>query len=203
MTLMELLITSVLVGIVTIGLIAAEQVVRMSRQSSARDNQVTTQLQAAMTLLTADANLTVGDANDTGIYQYKNGIKRQMICFRYSSGDVNTYADDLLNCWSSNDTTKELWSCRGLVSTVQDCTLSANKLYWGKLSNSEFFGVYDSSGTLFADSNFSRPGGGLVGSVGYIEINLQSRYSLTQAAHPINNPDYNLRTQISPVGLSR
>ena len=90
MTLTELIIASILVGIVTMGLIAAEQTVRMSRQSSARDNQVTTNMQAMMLAMTKDVNLMSGDYASPGYHTTCDGTNATLsVCLRHAAGDVN------------------------------------------------------------------------------------------------------------------
>ena len=114
-TLIELLIASVLVGIVTLGLIAAEEAVRVSRQSSHRDSQVSAQLQAAMLKLTNDASLTVGDAVDTGIFVDTLDLGRGKDLLSPCKRRSNTYSDDIWHCWvhhlSSPAIATALYSC--------------------------------------------------------------------------------------------
>jgi len=202
MTLMELLITSVLVGIVTVGLIAAEQVVRMSRQSSARDNLVSTQMQAMMLALTTDISKTTGDYASTGIYLEDNPIPTVYLksaCFRYPYGDVNTYSDDRWSCWTFDMDSGILLSCSNLNAPVSDCTASPGVQDWSSIKYTKLaISVIDNTGNYI-------PSTGLVtnSSVAYIRVRIITRYDTNKDADPISNPDYKLESNISPVGLSR
>ena len=188
MTLTELLIASALVGIVTLGLVAAEQAVRTSRVSSSSDSQLSAKLQATMIQLSRDASQTVGDANDTGIWQFSSA-NDNTVCFRQAAGDPNSYSDDPWFCWWADKLTGNLWSCGNLLDQHTSCQgLPANQKHlWGTLSDTNFYSLVNNS----------------QGQIDHIQLNLVSRYDTTKAVHPITNPDYTLSAEINPPGLSR
>lgn len=204
MTLAELIIASVLVGIVTLGLIAAEQAVRMSRQSSHRDAQVSAQLQSAMIKLNRDASLTVGDTTDTGIYQYSAGNDLS-ICFRQAAGDANVYTDDFWNCWSVHTSSGLLTSCS--IPIVSDpfstCIGKPDQFDWVRLKFEgtyvTFYSVINTSGATIVPANTIITNQ----RISYIQLDLRSRFNPAANGHPIENPDYALNARISPSGLSR
>lgn len=204
MTLTELIVASVLVGIVTLGLVAAEQAVRMSRQSSNRDAQISAQMQAAMIRISNDSNLTVGDATNTGIYQYAFG-NDLTICFRQANGDPNIYTDDQWTCWWADSPSGALASCRNLVAPVTTCVGQATRVNWvtliplGTGTYPTFYSVFDGTESVIipAGANIMNT------TISYIQIDLRSRPNPGIAEHPIENPDYRLTSRISPVGLSR
>ena len=205
MTLTELIVASVLVGIVTLGLIAAEQAIRMSRQSSHRDAQISAQLQAAMIKLNQDASSTVGDVTDTGIYQYSLGDDLG-ICFRQAAGDANTYMDDIFNCWSVNKSSGLLTSCSDamLPAPFTSCIGKPDQFDWVTLipfdiTYPTFYSVVNTSDTTIAPTNFIIKNQ----KISYIQLDLRSRYNRSVADHPIENPTYILNARISPTGLSR
>lgn len=202
MTLTELIIATVLVGIVTLGLVAAEQAVRMSRQSSMRDSQISGQMQATMLVLNRSASLTVGDSADTGIYQYLSGTD-MTTCFRQGTGDVNVYTDDVWSCWWVNRATGLLSSCENLNNTVTSCAGQASLRSWVTLtfdaSYTRFYSVVDTSDTVIAPGNAIVTGT----KVAYIQLTLKSLYNTSKAEHPIENPEYTLTANVSPAGLSR
>ncbi len=202
MTLTELIIASVLVGIVTLGLIAAEQAVRMSRQSSHRDAQVSAQLQSAMIKLNRDASSTVGDSTDTGIYQYSSGNDRS-ICFRQAAGDANIYTDDVWNCWWA--TSGLLASCGPLANPLTTCSGQASLFNWVTL---KFEGTYTTFYSVIDDDTQAvitplAPWYILNKKISYIQLDLRSRFNPAADVNPIENPDYALDARISPTGLSR
>lgn len=202
MTLTELIVASVLVGIVTLGLVAAEQAVRMSRQSSNRDAQISAQMQAAMMRISKDSNSTVGDFSNTGIYQYAV-VNDITICFRHANGDANSYTDDLWNCWWANRSSRALASCENLVNPVTTCAGQASLLTWTTLT---FEGTYQTFYSVFdvTDGIVAPAGANITNTkISYIQIDLRSRPNPTLPEHPIENPNYRLTSRISPAGLSR
>ncbi len=203
MTLTELIIASVLVGIVTLGLIAAEQAIRMSRQSSNRDAQISAQMQAAMIKLSKDASFTVGDSLDSGIYQSSLGNNRA-ICFRQAQGDANTYTDDSWSCWTIDTTSGLLLSCLPAPQIpVDDCTGNASEIEWVTLTNKTFYSVFDDATPNPAIILPAAPWYITNSGISYIQIDLTSRFNPAVNEHPIENPEYALTTRISPPGLSR
>jgi Tfp pilus assembly protein PilV len=204
MTLAELIIASILVGIVTLGLIAAEQAVRMSRQSSHRDAQISAQLQSAMIKLNRDASSTVGDATDTGIYQYSSGNDRT-ICFRQAAGDANIYTDDVWNCWWTNTSSRILASCGPLANPLTTCAGQASLFNWVTLTldattYTTFYSVIDNTQAVITPL---APWYILNKKISYIQLDLRSRFNPAANVNPIENPDYALNARISPTGLSR
>lgn len=194
MTLTELLIACALVGIVTLGLIAAEQAIRTSRQSSSRDNQLSAQLQATMLRLTRSASLTSGDAVDTGIVEYIT--QDRTVCFREAAGDPNTYADDKWNCWWYNSLNQDLTSCEGLDNpSPSACPGPATQKTWIKITN--------------PNPNFytlvSIPPATPIppAKLDYIQIDLISLFDPLSTKHDISNPEYRLTSNVNPPGLSR
>lgn len=203
MTLTELIIASVLVGIVTLGLIAAEQAIRMSRQSSHRDAQISAQLQSAMLRLNHEASATVGDATDSGIYQYSSGNNRT-ICFRQAAGDANVYTDDVWNCWWADVSTGALASCGPLANPLTTCAGQAGLINWVTLkfegTYTTFYSVIDDAQAVITPAN---PWYIRNKKISYIQLDLRSRFNPAANAHPIENPSYILNARISPTGLSR
>ncbi len=189
MTLAELIIASVLVGIITLGLVAAEQAVRMSRQSSSRDSKVSAQMEAAMLLLTKDASLTVGDATNTGIYPYDSGTDTT-ICFRQSADDVNSYADDDWICWWADKINGFLFRSQLLDDHVNTWVAPTSSA----ILPIKFEGTYTTFYNVVTDVN---------GKISHIQLTLKYRYDISKPAHPIENPDYELTANISPAGLSQ
>ncbi len=206
MTLTELIVASVLVGIVTMGLIAAEQNVRMSRQSSSRDNFVTTQIQAMMLTITRDINMLSGDYANSGIY-LETGAGNYLIkaCFRHADGDINSYIDDKWNCWTfDRGGTDNIYSCENMTdpSFPASCTNVSGYITWSKprfdkLEITPYISPDSAPIPVVMNSEVQNR------RITSILVRLSSRYDMSKPADPITNPDYFLESLLSPVGLSR
>lgn len=200
MTLTELLVASVLVGIVTLGLISAEYTIRTSRLSSVRDSQISAQLQAAMIRLSRDANLTVGDPANSGIREFPAGSDRT-VCFReaLAGGIDSTYSNSVWNCWWREELAagrSNLTSCSYTSPTAPQSNCAgagvANVKFWVRLSNDPP-----------ADPEFYTIVPNASGQFDHIELDLISRFDLSAPAHAISNPEYHLSSQINPQSQSR
>ncbi len=217
MTLTELLVTSVLVGIVTLGLIAAEQAVRLSRNASLRDSQVSIQIQAIALSLSRDISLTVGDFSDAGIYlQYDVLGLLAFSCFRHAAGNVNSYSDDLWYCWQYDrranvpflqGATRFIYSCGDLVTipATNSClSLPADQYHTWDIKFTDLgITVMDTANVAIDPTGFNPPGYIRNQSINSIRLHLSTLYDISQPESPIENPRYTIDTWINPPGLSK
>lgn len=192
-TLTELLVATVMIGIVMIAVISVDLAVRHSQQSSSKDALLTAQVQAAMTKISRDAGLTVGYETDPGIQQFSGGSNT--ICFRHDVADAQGkyspefFLDDTWTCWEAETTTGSLWNCWNLDSPPPGCSsvAASQKKKWLTVTDTNFFEV-----VMTPENQIDR-----------INIQLTSRANPAQARNPLTNPEYSLASSISPPGLSR
>lgn len=200
LTLTELLVASVLVGIVMLGAISVDFAIRNTKLGSSRVEVLSKEVGATILNITRDAMLTAGDnsmdllnANSwqaTGIYTYDVGDNFKSICFRQ---DINStpenYADDPWACYShGNDL--DIYRCSVAANPAfagwQNCNNpSGRKLV--HVTQTDFFDVVPD-----ADNHIQS-----------IDISLTARSDPNSAVNPVMNPQYSLESSISPPGLSR
>jgi prepilin-type N-terminal cleavage/methylation domain-containing protein len=194
MTLTELLVASILISIVMIGAVSIDYAIRRSRNSISSSTLMATQISAAMKQITRDAGLAVGDITNPGIV-FDNTLDDINICFRIDSpGTPGNYTDDTWTCYSQGDsspghTEKQIYRCAEIVNGNE---LGANQFCSSAVS--ETF-VLETRALGF----FNIP------TMPDIEFTLRRCADNDSAVteHPINNPCYELESQISPPGISR
>jgi prepilin-type N-terminal cleavage/methylation domain-containing protein len=185
LTLVELLIASILVGIVMAGALSVDYAVRSLQKNDAKHHTLTSRTSAAMLQMTRDAMKTVGDINDEGISSVTCGSECG-ICFRQDTdSDPNSYANDTWVCYG-HGASNQLVRCSGLATAVPDCEgMPQNNVI--QLSDSPFFEIVRD-----ADNRIK-----------YIELTIHTITNKDLAPHPLGNPTYSLTSRISPPGISR
>jgi hypothetical protein len=190
LTFTELLVASILIGIVMIGVASFSFVVKQMEGATNKSTLLSMRLSGAMSQMRQDALLTVGDSSSAGIQTYSNGAIRA-ICFRHDVNNPASYADDTWACYYYGNPDDVLKRCDNppTVPPTSDgqCNAAPDVRQFISLSNIDFFNiVYDSDGRL-----------------DFIEMTLTSLYDLSQSVHPVNNPEQTLTTRVSPPGYGR
>lgn len=194
MTLTELLVASILIGIILVGAVSIDYAIRRSRNTISASILIATQISAAMKQITRDAVLAVGDITDPGIVFDATGDDTN-ICFRLDTPSTpGDYNDDTWTCYSQGDTNgthtlNEIYRCAGIANGSQlgngdSCTPALNETFVLETRALGFFNII-----LMPEFKF----------------NLRScaDNNIAIDEHPINNPCYELISQISPPGISR
>jgi type II secretory pathway pseudopilin PulG len=178
MTLTELIIASVLMGIMMVGLVSVDLAVRNSRATATADTAVAIQTQAAMLRITNDAMKAVGNSSNPGVSSAAG-----FLCFRHDTdNDPNTFSGDTWVCYDKDENDID----RCTPSVPEHCTLSSTgyeSVLLGKTSDFTY--------NFFLDSTTKKL---------YVDISMTNRFDTTVAAHPITNPDYTISTHVSPPG---
>ena len=193
LTLTELLVASVLVGIVMLGAVSVDYAIRNSKLGSSRAEVLSKEVGATILNITRDAMLTAGDNSATtwqarGIYTYDVGDNFKTICFRQDANSTPAdYSDDPWACYS-----------HGNDLDIYRCTTAANPSFAGWLNCSttgrkllhviqnDFFTVVEVSNRIQS-----------------IDVSLSARADPNSPQNPITNPGYSLQSSISPPALSR
>jgi Tfp pilus assembly protein PilE len=190
-TLTELLVASVLVGIVMIGVASFSISIKHLQNSTNKSTIMEMKTKSAMARVVKDAYLAVGDIMNPGIVAYSAG-QNLSICFRQDVNNPSSYADDIWKCYfrgASND----LLACNVPPQTVPVQSLghcngggSAELLLEIAPSQNVFYQLMETPS----------------GQLEYVQMSLAGIFDQTAAAHPILNPTHTLITQISPPGHS-
>jgi type II secretory pathway pseudopilin PulG len=211
-TLLELLVTSVLVGIVIVGAVAVDYAIRKSRQSADRASVTRGAVQQAMLRMHRDAAKVVGDesAKDTATPWTSRGIFAnaigpfRTICFREDvSGTPGIFSDDNWNCYEHRSTDNHISRC---VRTNAEVLIEFVPGFVACDIQPQFERIIRAS-----DPNFFTLPLDAQNHIEYVELRVQTHYNChingntcsVLSNNPIENPQFTLTTRISPQGLSR
>lgn len=196
MTLTELLVASVMIGIVMVGVASFSLAIKNLQRSTDKTVIVALKTKAVMARLTQDAVLAVGDEQDRGVVTRATG-QNNSVCFR----------QDLLN--TPDDYTGDTWVCyyRGNTRVLHRCVNPSFSIPPGCASLAQCCNGATLDETLITLADSSGPIGTIVenaaGNLEYIDLILTVRHIYNQPEHPIDNPEYTLSTQVSPQAHSR
>jgi prepilin-type N-terminal cleavage/methylation domain-containing protein len=189
LTLTELLVASILIGIVMAGVVSYSFSIKQFQDSTNKSTVLAARVAAAMSFITKDASLAVGDATNPGILTYSSGNRRS-ICFRHDIlGTPNDYADDNWVCYYKHNPADDLRRCPNPTPPPPP----TNNGQCGGGSKSFFPLTVVDFYTVVNDG---------AGRLKYIEIILSAKHA-SGAINPITNPEYTLTTRINPLGLAR
>ncbi len=170
LTLTELLVSTVLIGIVMVGVASFSMTIKNLQESSNQSGITMLQMISAMRYITRDASFAVGEEGDRGVWVDDVGVSRG-ICFRHdtASATPGDYTDDTWVCYV-HDNTNVILRCEGLAAPVNTCPGSTIEIL--TLNQSDFFEVVDD-----AD-----------GRLDYIEIILNAgTHNITTYVNPLSH----------------
>lgn len=194
LTLTELLVATILIGIVMTGVSAFSVFVKQARDSTGAGTILAVQTATAMHYLAEDANKAVGDNSNRGVVF--DSVTQLSICFRHDVSDPASYTDDTWACYWYDAASHGLWKCadRNAAATVPpadfaDCQTGTGEVKLVTLdpAATDYFEVVD-------DAN---------GRFDYVDITLNTIANPARAANTITNPTYQLFTRVSPPAHGR
>ncbi len=187
LTLTELLVSTILIGIVMLGVVGFSLTIKQLQDSASRTTIMRMRLASAMDMLVKDAKLAVGDTLDPGIATYQN-LTDQSICFRHDVSDPSSYTDDTWICYY-HDSSYKLYRYVGTSSANVPCTSSATCSAGTTAIEHVIDLLHEGNGEFFQFL-----------SDGSIEFTIKTSYDPTKPSHPIDNPEYSLTTTVMPIG---
>ncbi len=115
MTLTELLVSSVLIGIVMLGVVSVEYASKRAQENISRRSIATARVSSMMLHMAKNAALTVGDVTNIGIQTGGTG-NSSYSCFRQDVPQTpDVYSDDTWVCYTLR-TTNVLYTCNNQPS---------------------------------------------------------------------------------------
>ena len=140
-TFVELLISTILVGIVMLGVASFSMTVKHLQESSHTFGKTMMEMIAAMRFMTKDAFFAVGEEGDRGVWGDDVG-NRQGICFRHDATppSPDDYSDDTWVCYT-HDVSNDILRCEGLANPSATCSGSSIKIL--HITQSNFFNIVD------------------------------------------------------------
>ncbi|MBU0467454.1 MAG: prepilin-type N-terminal cleavage/methylation domain-containing protein [Candidatus Omnitrophica bacterium] len=194
MSLTELIVASVLIGIVMLGVISFTSSLKSIQGSTSNSTIPSVKLSSVMFEISKDASLVIGDQLDSGIEE-DDAIATPYLCLRQDNDGAGTsnitpddYSDDTWVCYLM-DNANTLHKC--IDANFSNCVDGSTTPQFPDLitlSQNSFFDVIDS---------------GTPARIEHIHLDLRTRNVPTDAVHPINNPEFTLETNISPLSLGR
>ena len=193
-TLTELIVASVMIGIVMIGVSSFGLTIKKLQSSTNSSALLSMKAKTIMARMSVDALATIGDVPDPG-YVTSGGGPDVSICFRH---DVNTtpslYTDDEWTCYY-RDAQNILSLCTvptvpGNVPPSNDgeCDGSGTRNELIDMTQADFYDIFEV---------------GIDNRLEYFDLHISAIYDNTTAMDPITNPEYFVSTRISPPGQSR
>lgn len=199
LTLTELLVASIMIGIVILGVVSFNFTVGSIERTTNRSTIIKTRAASAMLQMKRDVQLAVGDVRNPGIISFEPNANDRAICFRHDGGDPSTYGDDVWACYYHGGS-NGLWLCPDKAAQPTDyteasCASSAALPFHFKLTDGEFYEILSTTDSENLDH------------IDYVKIMLNTAYDpstfVSCDTDPLKNPCYSLTTQISPVGHGR
>ena len=193
LTLTELLVATILIGIVMSGVAAFTFFIKQTRDSTGAGTILAVQTATAMHYLLEDANKAVGDSISRGVAF--DSPDQLSVCFRHDVNDPSVYTDDIWACYWYDATSDGLWKCVDRDSTTippadfADCQAGTGEIKLVTLdpAATDYFEVVD-------DAN---------GRFNYVDLTLNTIADPGLPANTINNPTYQLSTRVSPPAHGR
>lgn len=186
MTLTELLIAMVLMGIVMLGIVSVDFAVRGMQKNISRDTVVTMRTSATMLDMAKNAAAMTGDQNNLGW----NDSVADRYCFREdinsSSVPNNTphdYSDDRWICYQQSGT--NILKCSGATGAPpSNCGIGSFILGTAIAAGLNIQFIRDNNETV---------------QNSFVAISITNRFNPAQPASSPDNPEVTMTTKVSPA----
>lgn len=202
LTLIELVVAAVVIGIITMGIFAADYAIRTTQSNSFRSNYLNMKVASVIMEMSQAAKKVTGHRWDgqTGLQYQAEGIyiddwnNPKAICFRYDEdNNPNSYTGDHWQCFSRPNASYSIYRCEVNESTdvttaVPCATTNANFL------------IQPTTATFIFPV---REGGSPTGRWDYIQLTINTRFNPSASYDPLTNPQLEMSTLIYPPGLSQ
>ncbi len=194
-TLLELILSSILVGVVILGVVSIDFAIRRNQQTTSRSSILAMQTSAVMLRITKEASLAIGYESNPGIAV--NADPSIKLCIRKEDNTPSTpgdYTDDTWFCFQYNAAAYNMIGCtvneadaKGSLNPCNSASAvidnSVQDTMSGKMANASFNWV--ASATDF-----------------YIGVSLTARHNPAAPRNPITNPQFILNTRVRPLSHS-
>ncbi len=198
-TLTELIMASVMLGVVMLGIISVDYASRKTQQTTSRDTLVSATTAATLLDITKTAEQTVGDtaiAANIGVQSAGGG---STTCFRqdlnaFQNQTPNEYTNDSWICYTTSSTNNNIVKCT--QNNIAACpnpppTSPPNP------TNAYILGTSITGGLSIAWSNGAI---GIANPQAPIIITLTNSYTPSSTTYNLNNPKISLSTEVYPSG---
>jgi len=187
LTLTELLIATIILGIVMLGIAAVDFSFRQSQKGTSQNALVAMRTSAIMLHITKNAELATGNRSTPGATSGINIPSADTLWIRLENPaqTPGNYLDDVWVRYSYNTTNYNLYFCSGNPDGVMVCPDFSETL--GTLAGfSASTGIDDSLGV----------------QTFYVEITLTNRINPALGPNIFDNPEYILKARVNPASSS-
>ncbi len=186
-TLTELLISTMLIGMVMMGVVSVDYATKQSQIRTTRKSLIAAQVGGMMADITKNLTLATGNASNPST---TTGVRANTM-----SGDWGTSTDlcirrDVNMAGAELNTPTNLGDDSWVCYTIGNGG-NANRLFTCIKNSPSACNPSDTYIGKIISLTTTRIGTGT-----YFEVNIQSRYDPSQAANPFENPDFNLKTRV-------
>jgi len=217
LTLIELMISSILIGIVMIGVISFSYSIKTQQDSAKHLTLLKTQATTAVSIMKNDAAEAIGDAINPGIWCFAGGgaattgspCSRSagndlFLCFRKIDGNVpptlTDYSDDSWSCYfpDMSDTDGDGNS----DDTIWKCPVN----YSGTSAPSGYSNCTSTATALLLETNnddFAQIIYDASNAIVHVQITLETLSDRSQPYHPIKNPGHDVTAYLTPLSHSK
>lgn len=219
LTLTELLIASIIIGIVMLGVVSFSYTVTKMEGNTGKATQVKVRAATYMLQIKQDLTVATGDPSNPGIYVHTQfdgtNPHASSVCVRHDIDNPISYADDQWICYhhgSSFGVSRFVWDPGFAPPFLDDPPgpgpCHGNDCGYNQPNATEYFHFMTLSDNPPPENHFVRvvddtgdPYDG-VGNVVNFEINIEVRFDPDSAPDPIDNPEYKLSTNVLPPAHS-
>jgi type II secretory pathway pseudopilin PulG len=217
MTLIELLVASILTGIIMIGIASFSFSIKSQQNAANRTSTLTAKVNSAINYIKRDASKAIGDAIAPGIWCHAGGgspangnacsrlgADQLFICFRIPDNNdpptITDYSDDSWSCYYQDNVGSNpdnmIYKCGDEFSSAgaPDYIPSG---YANCVDDDDTFTLVDTTNEDFASIIYDS------GRISCIEITINALKDKTIAYNPITNPGYDITANINPKSQSR
>ncbi len=196
MTLTELIVSSILVGIVMVGIASFSSAIKQIQTTNEKSTLLEIRTAAAINHIRRSAVQAVGYQDDPGIITSATGASPAYFSFRQDRNNTpNNFSDDTWVIYSDGGIAGRMYTCTqdATAGPVPNsgigggCAIATNLTLLQNISTISYSRVTDD-----ASSNLNL----------YFEINLTTMDDISKPYHPVNNPKYTVNTRIIPPSHS-
>jgi len=199
LTLVELLIATVMMGIVMLGVVAIDYTIRRTQKVSSESSEVEARATAAMVHILRNGLLATGYKGNEGIRPVNIDTsalgENDSICIRQDGGSPEIFTDDVWIRYHCDTGTRKIIYCSDVGNIdvfAGDCPDTAARACAG----TEFDLMAEFSVCKFyfwADDSVTTP-------KLYLEVDLESIKDQSAAQDSMINPSFRATSQVSPIG---
>ncbi len=197
LTLTELIVASVLVGIIMVGIVSFNFAMKRLEDTSSSTAILASKAAAFMSIIKKDAQKAVGNLTDNGVMTDGNTT----ICFRHDVASTpSDYTDDQWVCYNHSGAAPRAVSRHENVTAPIPCTSPVNCTAQDSRTMSNLI-------ELETDVFFSVPGGCGACTSGntmeHIDITFTAIRDGNDPSDPLRNPTITLTTKVNPPAHGR